>query len=423
MDLAVSPDLEAFFCYAIVFALGLIVARRQVAQKMASFKGAWISLQTWLLFLAYSLLPVGLFWLLDRTGAIHDTSLFAALIIGFGYRQILEGSLNSISTSGEISALWKPFVGWTDDVALGITRRIMRRDARFRERVISQLAKDAAQLGHLRVLVESRTPAANLAKLKQNLDEIETTYESLGEDTVNENKAKLLYEKVTALEDFEYLLYRRGITRRWTYFWYAQEWRSKALALGVGLALAIGIATAVQQLTTPKNLVAYYAWRLRKPGTTELDRFRTQRELRAWLATGDQRIAQATCERLAGLLQRPDLAVDRVETLLQLLVENHRIAAGSERMVALLIDSLHSESLDIRVRINTALHYLAARWRLSVSADLAQWNPSLQISPTELEQRIEAWREVFHLTTAIPDARAIPSEPASTPTRPTLKSR
>lgn len=403
MDLTVSPDLEAYWCYAIVFALGLVVARRQVAQKMSSFKGAWINLQTWLLFLAYSLLPVGLFWLLDRTGAIHDTSLFAALIVGFGYRQILEGSLNSISASGDVSAFWKPFVAWADEVALGITRRIIRRDTRFRERVISQLAKDSTQLERLRVLVESRTPPADLPKLEQALLDVETAYRALGQETIDENKAKLLYEKVTALEDFEYLLYRRGITKQWTYVWYAQEWRSKALALGVAAALAVSLVLAVGQLTTPKNWVAYYAWRLRKAGTTELDRYRTRRELRAWLAHQDQRTAYATCERLAGLLQRPDLTMDRVESLLQLLIENHRAAAGSERLVASLIDSLRSENLDIRVRVQTALTYLAARWRLAVPPDLTQWNPSLKIGPTELEHRVESWQEIFH---------SVPPEPA-----------
>lgn len=73
-----------------------------------------VVVNTWLLFFAYTFLPVALFWFLDRSNAIHDTSLFAAVLIGFGYRQILSGELTSIRPAGDISKFWQPFAAWAD---------------------------------------------------------------------------------------------------------------------------------------------------------------------------------------------------------------------------------------------------------------------------------------------------------------------
>ena len=79
MDLGVSPDIEAFWSYLIVLVLGVFVAYRQVATRLEGFKDVWLVADTWILFFAYLAIPLGLFWLLDRTDAVKDSSLFAAL--------------------------------------------------------------------------------------------------------------------------------------------------------------------------------------------------------------------------------------------------------------------------------------------------------------------------------------------------------
>jgi hypothetical protein len=96
VDLSVSPDVDAYYCYGVVLLLGLITASGQVSRRLANLPGRWIMVNTWLLFFAYALLPAVLFWLLDRTGAIHDTSLFAAVLVGAGYQQVLSGGLVGI---------------------------------------------------------------------------------------------------------------------------------------------------------------------------------------------------------------------------------------------------------------------------------------------------------------------------------------
>lgn len=61
MDMSVSPDLEAFCCYGIVLILGLVAARVQISNKLQNLPGKWIMGSTWLLYFAYSLIPVALF--------------------------------------------------------------------------------------------------------------------------------------------------------------------------------------------------------------------------------------------------------------------------------------------------------------------------------------------------------------------------
>ena len=123
MDLSASPDFDAFYCYLIVFLLGLITAIMQINKRLLNYPGKWVTWHTWTLLGAYTLLPVALFWFLDRVNAIHDTSLFAAILIGAGYQQVLSGNLASIR-AGEVSKIWQPFTAWSDYIADRIRDRI-----------------------------------------------------------------------------------------------------------------------------------------------------------------------------------------------------------------------------------------------------------------------------------------------------------
>src|SRR5438045_1921663 len=114
MEQVASPDFPAYICYLIVFFLGSLVAFSKVNRLMASSPGRWGSLGTWWVFVAYTAVPILLFWLLDYTNALHDTSLFAALLIALGYRQILAGEVKGIAAPGQVSKLWSPIEAWAN---------------------------------------------------------------------------------------------------------------------------------------------------------------------------------------------------------------------------------------------------------------------------------------------------------------------
>jgi hypothetical protein len=393
MDLNASPDLEAFYCYGIVLLVGALVARGQVSSKLGKFPGAWIMSATWLLFFAYTLVPVTLFWLLDRTGAIQDTSLFAALLVAVGYQQILTGAMNTLKAPGDISSFWQPFAKWTDRVAERVVERVQRNDARFRERVIGELANDDKKLKLLEWLVLSRSP--DPAVVQTEIDSVRKRFEQVGDEPVDENVAKFLYDRLRHLadKDAEYVMRRRGITGAGAYLWYAREWRSKTLALAVGTLALCGALLLARQLLTPQYEVHYYAWRLSKPNGTAVDRFRASRKLLALL--NEEPSSALTCDRLAFLLREPDLQVASIDQVLALLIERPWNRDSHTRIAAKLIDALRAGNPDARARIHAALRHLAWKSQLAIPTALKDWNPTQGNSLTDLDQNIEEWKKVF----------------------------
>ena len=140
MDLNVSPDIGALWCYLIVAILGAWVAVRQIQLRLGGIGGIWFHPKTWVLFAAYLSVPIVLFWLLDRTGATTDTSLFAAALVGVGYERIITGQTDTLRPPGDISRFWTPFLAYADSVARTVRERIARGQSRVDERVIAQIA-------------------------------------------------------------------------------------------------------------------------------------------------------------------------------------------------------------------------------------------------------------------------------------------
>lgn len=207
MDLGVSPDLDAFYCYAVVFALGVLTALNQISTRLGSFKGRWIMVNTWLLFFAYSFVPVVLFWALDRTNALHDTSLFAAILVGVGYQQILSGGLASIQPAGDISKIWQPFAAWADSIADRIRDRIQVNDSRFDAKLLQVVRADPTKFERLRDVALTR--ATDLAALQQSLAAVDNQQPALPADVATARKSAILYSnlKASSPQTFDLLLF------------------------------------------------------------------------------------------------------------------------------------------------------------------------------------------------------------------------
>lgn len=279
MDLTVSPDVDAYYCYAVVLLLGLIAASGQITKRLEKLPAKWIMVNTWLLFFAYTFLPVALFWFLDRSNAIHDTSLFAAILIGLGYQQILSGELTSIRPAGDISRIWQPFAAWADHVADRIRNRVVRNESLFDERLLNVVRNDDGKFTSLRELAFTHTK--DVPALSQKLKDIEDHKSVLGDSGVLMRTAETLYEdlKVSETETWPYLLYQRDITSRLNYFWYGREWRSKTAAAAVAIVLFGAVTLTIYNLWTPENRGRYYLWRIEKTNNTDQDRFRAGRQL------------------------------------------------------------------------------------------------------------------------------------------------
>src|SRR2546426_12084282 len=127
----------------------MLVARSQINELLASYPDHWGFLSTWVLFAAHGGLPVGIFWLLDYSSALHDTSLFGALLVALGYRQIVVGGVQGIQMPGPTPRLWEPFQAWVKRVA----DRIASQQKRYRDAIAEALrtyfSTDPLQLPNL----------------------------------------------------------------------------------------------------------------------------------------------------------------------------------------------------------------------------------------------------------------------------------
>ena len=389
MDLTVSPDLDAYYCYAIVLALGLVAASGQISKRLANLPGKWIMVNTWLLFFAYTLVPVLLFWLLDRSNSIHDTSVFAAILIGVGYQKILSGELTSIRLGGDVSTVWQPFSAWADHVADRIRNRIVRNESLFDEGLLNFLRDNPEKIATLRDLAFTHTK--DLPNLTAELESIEQQKLVLGENGAQRKTAETLYEdlKISENDTWPFLLYKSGITSRANYYWDGKEWRSKAAALAVAAVLIVTAVSAGWKFLTPENRGRYYIWRIEKTNNTEEDRFRAGRHLMACLhETGNP------YPSLTELLRFDGVSVKVAENVLMLLVESRDIASMHRvELPMLLSDSLRTSNPDIRSRVHATLMYLAAERQLDIGT-LKDWKPSAKDSSTDIDGMIKLWKQV-----------------------------
>jgi hypothetical protein len=390
MDMNVSPDMQAYYCYLVVLLLGLWTAGTQVSARLGNLPGKWIMVNTWSLFFAYTAIPLALFWFLDRTNAIHDTSLFAALLIGAGYQQVLSGSVSSLKAPGDVSAFLKPFAGWADAIAAQIRNRVVINDSQFDEKLLSSIVEDQDKFEALRQVVMVHT--ADAPALDAQLGAIAANQAVLGNAGVRTKQAALLYLslKQASPQQFQYLLYRsRVIPMRW-YRWYAQEWRSKFTACVVAVILIGAASACVFELRRPAYQTSYFVWRLHKENATDADRYRARTKLGQFLATDPTVYPQLT-----GLLTTPNLPVKTAEEILSLLVETRdRAESQNQRLRSLLVDSLRADNSDIRERIQKTLLYLAADRNLTVPTDLQNWNSDPKNTAADIDTIIKKWRQV-----------------------------
>src|SRR3954466_13056693 len=102
--LVFSPDWDSRVCYVVVFVCALLSARIQLSGRLDILKEktiyAWGMYSTWVVYSVYLVVPLVLFWFLDRTGAISDTSVFSALLVGLAYPAVLSGGTSLKTTDG-----------------------------------------------------------------------------------------------------------------------------------------------------------------------------------------------------------------------------------------------------------------------------------------------------------------------------------
>lgn len=407
MDLNVSPDVDAWICYIVVLLLGMLTGKMQITKRLGNLPGQWIMVNTWALFFAYTAVPVALFWLLDRTGAVHDTSFFAAVLIGVGYQQILTGGSGSIHAPGQASAFWKPFAAWADTIATRIADRVAVNSQKFDERLLSDISSSQQKFDELREVVMVHT--SNPQQLDQDLRATDANLPIIGPAGVQRKKAELLYQnlKLSSPQQFDFLLYKSGITGPRQYFWYAREGRSKVVALSVALALAIAAIASIVELRNPLYRARYYTWRLTRQNSTPADRYRATTHLRVYLDR-----TPAVFDRLIGRLGIPDLPLTSADDILSLMLEEKDSAAQQKvDLRGKLAEALRTSNSDVRERIQQALIYLSEYEHLVVPTELKTWHSDPKNGAADIDFLIREWHAVGNSVNAAPGGANVKPAP------------
>lgn len=411
MDLSLSPDVEAYVCYLVLLGMALIVAVIQVRTLLKGYTNVWSSARSWLLLGAYTSVPIALFWLLDRADALHDTSLFAAILVAITYRQILSGGSQGVTVPSGFAAAWQPFVTWSNNVASGIRDRIARNNSQYDAEAIRNLASNQEVFDEVRRIVLNGSPAP--AQVQAALDAFDALKPPLDDSGVQARKARYLYIALKAVPevDADKLLKDRGIIDTRQYYLYAKESRSKWFVRVVSFAVAVGAMVLALQLRDPVYQAGYYLWRLEKTNATVSDRFRAEQHLEQGLRHGDSGFIRTVRDRLKARLRYAALPLETGDRMLAVLFQGTGGQFDSS-LIADLAESLRTENADLRSRTEKVLVYLADQRGLKLPAALREWKPGKEDALTCVDAAANAWKRIAEGGSAPDGALACLAEPA-----------
>lgn len=398
-----SPDIPALCCYLLILLVSIVVARGTVNSLLPNSPSRWGFADTWLLFAAHVAIPIVMFWGLDYTGALHDTSLFAALLVGFGYREIITGGVNSITMPAETGRFWQPFEKWVNAVAERLAVQVASRRARIEDWMHGEIASHADNLQKLLVLVLQY--AGSKEALLKRVDDLraekapaQIPAKDFAADQKRREARELLRELQAQQPDmYGVLLLDRGILTQRDYYLYVQDRSLKVWPYVGAVLVVLGLAVGLTGFyTSEKAQVWYNATRFTKANATTADRFRSQRFLMRRLTppAGSALApeARAAVERLTARLAYKDLPTQTVIDVLGLLVDN-RSRSLDDVSIPGLITSLHTQNPDTRARIVQALldlHDLEYP-ETKLAAGLEEWKTTEKEPPVETNVRAAQW--------------------------------
>ena len=398
MDLTFSPDIEAYYCYFIVLIVGAIVGVSQIRQRIGQIEGIWSLPRTWWLFALYVAIPVLLFWLLDRTSAINDTSVFAAILVGFGYVGIITGDNQSIRPPGGASQFWSPFLAYSDRIAAQVRDQDARRRRRIADQIVAEVMMDEARRKALEELARKYAP--DIGALEAQIKTFDDDVKKRGEAATAEGKVRTYYNVMLSVPDAYDLMREKKIIGAW-FYWLDVRGIKSFLRMFVCAVIVVGILILgvwhFLKPNTSEQIANYYIWRLGKANSTANDQFRTRQYLAQFLVRSDSIVRSYVMTRLADLVQRPNLPMERVDLALQIILQNRgQVTSTSPSPMPLtLVTALRAASVDARTRANEALKFLAESCKAELPAELGQWKPSDGDSTAALERQIGRWNEYW----------------------------
>lgn len=403
MDVGLSPDIPAYWCYTIVWCLGLLSAKRQIGTQLSGRTGMWMEPRVHLLVFIYSVLPVVLFWFLDRGGAIADTALIGALLVGLSYRQIVSGTDDGIKAPADASRFLALFQSYADPIAQSANSRIDARLRRDEDRMVRTISREQALVDKLIEVARLRHPDQSV--IDSQVARIAGPTAAEMPTFVRERVARIVLALMLSISDRDRVLRDAGVIPRWKHWFWSFCSYSRVGGTYYLLLYPLALLLLIAQ-DTRNPAVEYYVWRIGKPHATASDQFRSRTNLVELLTSRwagdylgipkgtprDPSESTYTARALGRLLCEPGLPPERGDLILQTLLEARSAGAEHHMIDQTLVDALHAGNPDMRRRLNDALITLAKAVGPGLPKALEEWDPTKVESIALLEQRIGEWR-------------------------------
>jgi hypothetical protein len=407
-----SPDIDARFCYLIVMLAGMLTAVREVDSRLARIPGGWNDLGAHRLFAFLWLTPVFIFFLLDHTGAINDTSPVAALVIALTYSAFVAGANTALPT--QVTGLWSRLLGDVDKLQANAQTRMQSRIFQYARGATRDIASKPARFNRLMAL--ARRLVSDPASLDAGLATIDQQFG--GDPTLlswkrTEFLLRALADVYVArglTEEVHDLLRRERLIGFGTYAAFPGEQvgglvRNLSVLIPAGLIVAIAVLSTTDRWNFER---AWLGWRLSKTNATAVDVTRTREAFIERFARSGQPSQELYA--LGGIIREAGMSPARVDATIGVMTDAVRQRSDRDQLngdlIVTLIVSLRTANVDARSRVHSALLYLAdQRLRgapenkeaLAQLDSLRKWKPGESDSVTELAARIDDWRRFFTL--------------------------
>jgi len=413
MEHILSPDLPAYLCYAIVLALGALVAGGTINALLAAQSSRWGYWNTWALFAAHTAIPVALFWFLDYTSALRDSSLFGALVVAFGYKQIFAGGVQGITMPGQTPRLWQPFEAWVSQIKDKIVTVDQKSRDLFNTRVRAHIAGSPERLTQLRDLTFANTqdPTAlsnQLAALLATPPPPTASPESFAQWLHSEEVQLLLSDlRRSQPSSYDFLLMETQTVKFWMYKNWRRSTRSRIAAWLVPITLLLGVGLAAWTVLSNHTVALKYAqWRFTKANASPTEHFRAQEYLLGRMGAASQ--APDSTDQIGAIiapltlkLRFKDISPQTAEDILGLLVESQSCKADPV-VIPQLIEALRNPNDAIRLQTLRSLSRIRENHYPRVpppEADvIPKWIPNKDESAISIDQHVRSWENWWGTT-------------------------
>jgi hypothetical protein len=406
-----SPDIDARFCYLIVMLAGMLTAVREVDSRLARIPGAWNDIGAHRLFGFLWLTPVVLFFLLDHTGAINDTSPVAALVIALVYSAFVAGA-GQAALPNQVTGLWAKLLGNADRIQAEAQAQMQGRIFQYARGATRDIASRPARFAKLQNL--ARRLVADPQALEARLAELDRQYDN-DAALATWKKTELLLRALGGVyvargltEEVHDLLRRERLIGWGTYSWFPGDrvgglWRNLSVLVPATLIVAVALLSTTDRWNFER---AWLGWRLSKTNATAVDLTRTREAFIERFARSPEPAQELAT--LGSIIREANMTPARVDTTIGIMTDAVRQRGDRDQLmpelVVTLIVSLRTADADARARVHNALLYLADL-RLKGAAEnkdaaaqldaLRKWKPGDNDSVTALAARIDDWRRFF----------------------------